>query len=61
RRAWGSCLEDGVLLSSLVTQTLHGLTTRSFFLTAAAFATSARIVAPSFVRRDRCPQLLLLP
>ncbi|CAI7794793.1 unnamed protein product [Closterium sp. NIES-53] len=26
-RAWGSCLEDGVLLSSLVTQTLLGLTT----------------------------------
>ncbi|CAI7810548.1 unnamed protein product [Closterium sp. NIES-53] len=27
RRAWGSCLEDGVQLSSLVTQTLLGLTT----------------------------------
>ncbi|CAI7807002.1 unnamed protein product, partial [Closterium sp. NIES-53] len=24
RRAWGSCLEDGLELSSLVTQTLHG-------------------------------------
>ncbi|CAI7889629.1 unnamed protein product [Closterium sp. NIES-53] len=24
RRAWGSCLEDGAQLSSLVTQTLHG-------------------------------------
>ncbi|CAI7835939.1 unnamed protein product [Closterium sp. NIES-53] len=28
RRAWGSCLEDGVQLSSLVTQTLPGLTTQ---------------------------------
>ncbi|CAI7803030.1 unnamed protein product [Closterium sp. NIES-54] len=27
RRAWGSCLEDGLELSSLVTQTLPGLTT----------------------------------
>ncbi|CAI7831137.1 unnamed protein product [Closterium sp. NIES-53] len=27
RRAWGSCLEDGVQLSSLVMQTLLGLTT----------------------------------
>ncbi|CAI7801314.1 unnamed protein product, partial [Closterium sp. NIES-53] len=28
RRAWGSCLEDGVQLSSLVTQKLLGLTTQ---------------------------------
>ncbi|CAI7740422.1 unnamed protein product [Closterium sp. NIES-53] len=28
RRAWGLCLEDGVLLSSLVTQTPPGLTTQ---------------------------------
>ncbi|CAI7884239.1 unnamed protein product [Closterium sp. NIES-53] len=28
RRAWGSCLEDGVQLSSPVTQTPHVLTTQ---------------------------------
>ncbi|CAI7875390.1 unnamed protein product, partial [Closterium sp. NIES-53] len=28
RRAWGLCLDDGVQLSSLVTQTLPGLTTQ---------------------------------
>ncbi|CAI7881189.1 unnamed protein product [Closterium sp. NIES-53] len=57
RRSWGSCLEDGVQLSSLVTQTLLGLMTQ--LLSGRHRVTPSASVPALFPWRTTCSSLVL--